>query len=113
MLSLQLTVYSALMQVNSGRMEAYLQYCPDPCAPWWHFVQFVADTCSQWRQSKFILRANDEGSKGPQVRHEALVCWGGLGRVCPPQFGVRAMPLENFWKSVHLMAFLESFQSFV
>lgn len=30
----KLTTYTALMQVDSGRMETYLQYCPDPCAPW-------------------------------------------------------------------------------
>jgi len=30
----KLTTYSALMQVNSGQLETYLQYCPDPCVPW-------------------------------------------------------------------------------
>jgi len=30
----KLTTYSALMQVDSGRLETYLQYCPDPCIPW-------------------------------------------------------------------------------
>ena len=31
---LQLTTYTTLMQVDSGHLETYLQYCPDPCAPW-------------------------------------------------------------------------------
>jgi len=30
----KLTTYTALMQVNSGAMESYLQYCPEPCIPW-------------------------------------------------------------------------------
>lgn len=30
----KLTTYTALMQVSSGKMETYLQYCPDPCSPW-------------------------------------------------------------------------------
>lgn len=30
----KLTTYTALMQVNSGKMEAYLQDCPDPCIGW-------------------------------------------------------------------------------
>jgi acid ceramidase len=30
----KLTTYTALLQVNSGEMETYLQYCPDPCMPW-------------------------------------------------------------------------------
>jgi acid ceramidase len=30
----KLTTYTALMQVNSGAIETYLQYCPDPCFPW-------------------------------------------------------------------------------
>lgn len=29
----KLTTYSALMQVNSGHLESWLQYCPDPCQP--------------------------------------------------------------------------------
>ncbi|XP_074650148.1 acid ceramidase-like isoform X1 [Tubulanus polymorphus] len=30
----KLTTYTALMQVNSGHIETYLQYCPEPCFPW-------------------------------------------------------------------------------
>ncbi|XP_045202882.2 acid ceramidase-like [Mercenaria mercenaria] len=30
----KLTTYSALMQVDSGTLETWLQYCPDPCEPW-------------------------------------------------------------------------------
>lgn len=30
----KLTTYSALMQVNSGHLETWLQYCDDPCMPW-------------------------------------------------------------------------------
>ncbi|KAH3838740.1 acid ceramidase-like [Dreissena polymorpha] len=30
----KLTTYTALMQVDSGTLETYLQYCPDPCEPW-------------------------------------------------------------------------------
>lgn len=30
---LQATTYTTLMQVDSGSMETYIQYCPDPCAP--------------------------------------------------------------------------------
>jgi len=30
----KLTVYSALMQVNEGRFESYVQDCRDPCWPW-------------------------------------------------------------------------------
>ncbi|XP_076321003.1 acid ceramidase-like [Tachypleus tridentatus] len=30
----KLTTYTALMQVNTNKMETYLQYCPDPCWPW-------------------------------------------------------------------------------
>lgn len=30
----KLTTYTALMQVNEGHMETWLQYCPDPCWPW-------------------------------------------------------------------------------
>ncbi|CAL1548651.1 unnamed protein product [Lymnaea stagnalis] len=30
----KLTTYSALMQVNSGRLETYIQTCKDPCTPW-------------------------------------------------------------------------------
>jgi len=30
----KLTTYSALMQVDSGHLESWLQYCPDPCDPW-------------------------------------------------------------------------------
>ncbi|KAH9496026.1 Acid ceramidase, partial [Bulinus truncatus] len=30
----KLTTYSALMQVNSGNLETYIQTCPDPCSPW-------------------------------------------------------------------------------
>ncbi|XP_060074170.1 acid ceramidase-like [Ylistrum balloti] len=30
----KLTTYSALMQVDSGHFEAWLQYCPEPCIPW-------------------------------------------------------------------------------
>lgn len=30
----KLTTYTALLQVNTGLMESYLQYCPDPCSPW-------------------------------------------------------------------------------
>ncbi|WAQ99286.1 ASAH1-like protein [Mya arenaria] len=29
----QLTTYTALMQVNQGHLETWLQYCPDPCFP--------------------------------------------------------------------------------
>lgn len=30
----KLTTYTALMQVNSGHLETWLQYCEDPCDPW-------------------------------------------------------------------------------
>ncbi|XP_053398539.1 acid ceramidase-like [Mercenaria mercenaria] len=30
----KLTTYTALMQVNSGHLETWLQYCEDPCVPW-------------------------------------------------------------------------------
>lgn len=30
----KLTTYSALMEVDSGKLETWLQYCPDPCEPW-------------------------------------------------------------------------------
>lgn len=30
----KLTTYAALMQVNSGHLETWLQYCKDPCIPW-------------------------------------------------------------------------------
>jgi len=30
----KLTTYTALMQVNDGTLETYLQYCPEPCFPW-------------------------------------------------------------------------------
>ncbi|KAL4230413.1 N-acylsphingosine amidohydrolase (acid ceramidase) [Mactra antiquata] len=30
----KLTTYTAIMQVNSGHLETWLQYCEDPCAPW-------------------------------------------------------------------------------
>ncbi|XP_033742228.1 acid ceramidase-like [Pecten maximus] len=30
----KLTTYTALMQVDSGHLEVWLQYCPDPCIPW-------------------------------------------------------------------------------
>ncbi|XP_060561596.1 acid ceramidase-like isoform X2 [Ruditapes philippinarum] len=30
----KLTTYTALMQVNSGHLETWLQYCDDPCVPW-------------------------------------------------------------------------------
>ncbi|XP_059154122.1 acid ceramidase-like [Physella acuta] len=30
----KLTTYSALMQVNSGNLETYIQTCEDPCSPW-------------------------------------------------------------------------------
>jgi len=30
----KLTTYTALMQVNDGKIEAYVQNCPDPCWPW-------------------------------------------------------------------------------
>ncbi|XP_052794141.1 acid ceramidase-like [Mya arenaria] len=30
----KLTTYTALMQVNQGHIETWLQYCPDPCFPW-------------------------------------------------------------------------------
>ncbi|CAH1777606.1 unnamed protein product, partial [Owenia fusiformis] len=29
----KLTTYTALMQVDSGHLECWLQYCPDPCYP--------------------------------------------------------------------------------
>ncbi|XP_052791984.1 acid ceramidase-like [Mya arenaria] len=29
----KLTTYAALMQVDSGTLETWLQYCPDPCEP--------------------------------------------------------------------------------
>ncbi|WAQ99175.1 ASAH1-like protein, partial [Mya arenaria] len=29
----KLTTYTALMQVNQGHIETWLQYCPDPCFP--------------------------------------------------------------------------------
>jgi len=32
---LQATTYTTLMQVDSGRMETYIQNCPDPCPVWW------------------------------------------------------------------------------
>ncbi|XP_022795915.1 acid ceramidase-like [Stylophora pistillata] len=30
----KLTVYTTLMQVNSGKVESYIRNCPDPCFPW-------------------------------------------------------------------------------
>lgn len=30
----KLTTYTALMQVNDGTLDTYLQRCPDPCWPW-------------------------------------------------------------------------------
>lgn len=30
----KLTAYTALMHVQTGRLETYLRYCPDPCYPW-------------------------------------------------------------------------------
>ncbi|ESN94632.1 hypothetical protein HELRODRAFT_69189, partial [Helobdella robusta] len=30
----KLTTYTTLMQVSSGRMESYIQYCQNPCSPW-------------------------------------------------------------------------------
>lgn len=30
----KLTTYTALMQVDEGRLDTYLQNCPDPCWPW-------------------------------------------------------------------------------
>lgn len=30
----KLTTYTALMQVNDGSLDTYLQNCPDPCWPW-------------------------------------------------------------------------------
>ena len=32
----QLTTYTVLMEVDTGAMETYMQYCPDPCWPWWN-----------------------------------------------------------------------------
>ena len=33
-LASQLTTYTALMDVTSGRLDAWLRYCPEPCQPW-------------------------------------------------------------------------------
>jgi len=30
----KLTTYTALMQVNAGSLDSYIQNCPDPCWPW-------------------------------------------------------------------------------
>jgi acid ceramidase len=30
----KLTTYTALMNVETGHLETYLQVCPDPCFPW-------------------------------------------------------------------------------
>ncbi|CAH3045320.1 unnamed protein product [Pocillopora meandrina] len=30
----KLTVYTTLMQVNSGKVETFIRSCPDPCFPW-------------------------------------------------------------------------------
>ncbi|XP_002126997.2 acid ceramidase-like [Ciona intestinalis] len=30
----QLTTYTALMQVNAGKLETYIRECPHPCYPW-------------------------------------------------------------------------------
>ncbi|XP_035682893.1 acid ceramidase-like [Branchiostoma floridae] len=30
----KLTTYTALMQVDEGHIESYIQECPDPCIPW-------------------------------------------------------------------------------
>lgn len=30
----KLTTYTALMDVTSGRLDAWLRYCPEPCQPW-------------------------------------------------------------------------------
>jgi len=32
---LQATAYTTLMQVDGGRMETYIQRCPEPCVLWW------------------------------------------------------------------------------
>ena len=32
-LILKLTVYSALMELKTGRLETYIQFCPTPCDP--------------------------------------------------------------------------------
>jgi len=34
---MQATTYTTLMQVDSRRMETYVQHCPDPCTPWWQW----------------------------------------------------------------------------
>lgn len=34
-LSLQLTTYTTLMDVNEGKLESYIRDCPNPCMPWW------------------------------------------------------------------------------
>ena len=31
---IQLTTYTCLMDVSTGKMEAWLRYCPHPCKPW-------------------------------------------------------------------------------
>uniref|UniRef100_A0A674EFU4 Acid ceramidase n=1 Tax=Salmo trutta TaxID=8032 RepID=A0A674EFU4_SALTR len=33
-LSLQLTTYTTLMDVNEGKLESYIRDCPNPCMPW-------------------------------------------------------------------------------
>uniref|UniRef100_A0A674BTV9 Acid ceramidase n=1 Tax=Salmo trutta TaxID=8032 RepID=A0A674BTV9_SALTR len=33
-LSLQLTTYTTLMDVNKGKLESYIRDCPNPCMPW-------------------------------------------------------------------------------
>ena len=33
------------MQVDSGSLETYLQYCPDPCAPWWRGCGNISFSC--------------------------------------------------------------------
>ena len=38
LLLFQLTTYSALMQVDDGSLDTYLQKCSDPCWPWWYGI---------------------------------------------------------------------------
>lgn len=49
LLALQLTTYTALMDVSTGLLEAYLRDCPDPCSPWWSSLWPI------WSQSSFSL----------------------------------------------------------
>merc|ERR1712168_1765999 len=54
----KLTVYSALMSVNDGHLETWLQDCADPCTPFWlmcsaaHAVHAAHAAHAPWRSWK-------------------------------------------------------------